>query len=119
MADALGKLRLMCRRVLRRPGTPRKIMSVTLGQVFQERGEAPGLVAIEGGGALSVLVGAAGLLTRPGPSRCLPWWMRTSPSSALLAGRYDVLRRADWSDALQPRTGPSTLAEAVLALPRA
>ena len=120
VADTLGKLRLMCRRVLGRPGALRVITFVTLDQFSQELGEAPGLIAIEGGGAPLVLAGAAGLLDQARPM--LLFGMVNADIAlirALLASRYDVLRRADWSDALQPRTGPSTLAEAVLALPRA
>lgn len=119
VADTFGKLRLMCRRVLGRPGTLREITFVTLDQFSQERGEAPGLIVIEGGGAPLVLAGAAGLLDQARP--ILMFVMVDADFAlirALLAGRYDVLRRADWSDALQARTGRSTPAEAVLALPR-
>ena len=66
------------------------------------------------------MAGAAGLLDQARPT--LLFVMPDSDTAlirALLAGRYDLLRRADWSDALQPRTGPSKPAKAVLALPRA
>ena len=67
-----------------------------------------------------MLAGAAGLLDQARPN--LLFAMPDADTAlirALLAGRYDVLRRVDWSDALQPRTGPSKPAKAVLVLLRA
>lgn len=114
-----GKLRLMERRILGKPGSLREVEVITLDERAERHDETPGLIQVSSGNVRAVLAGACGIIERTRPALLFPMADSDIPLVQFLTGdRYDLLRTNDWSWALDRRPEHLQDRELVVALPR-
>ena len=117
--DLGGKLRLMARRLLGKSGSLQEVKVITLDERAAIHGETPGLIHISASNVRAVLAGACGIIERAHPALLFPMNDSDIPFIQCVTGeRYDLLRIADWSGALNRRPMHSQSSELVVALPR-